>query len=142
MKHFLLLFTICTALTFTSCAQAQDEKDVATAFETLKKGMLDGDKKLLESVAAPELSYGHSSGKVEDKTAFIESLTTGKSDFVTLETPDVSIKVVGTTALVRHKLTGKTNDSGVPGTVSLGVLLVFQKQAGAWKLLARQAYKL
>ena len=34
-----------------------------------------------------------------------------------------------------------TNDGGKPGTVKLKVLLIFQKENGAWKLLARQAVK-
>jgi hypothetical protein len=36
--------------------------------------MLDGDKASLDKIAAPELSYGHSSGTIEDKAAFIEAL--------------------------------------------------------------------
>ena len=32
-------------------------------------------------------------------------------------------------------------DGGVPNTIHLGVLLIWQKQAGEWKLLARQAFK-
>jgi hypothetical protein len=39
-------------------------------------------------------------------------------------------------------MTGDTNDNNKPGTVNLGVLLVWQKQKGQWKLLARQAFKL
>jgi len=42
---------------------------------------------------------------------------------------------------VRHTLSGETLDSGKPGTVNLKVLQIWQKQGGAWKLLARQAVK-
>jgi ketosteroid isomerase-like protein len=50
--------------------------------------------------------------------------------------------VLGDIALVRHKLFGDSNSGGKPSEVKLGVLLVWQKQQGKWRLLARQAYKL
>ena len=79
---------------------------------------------------------------MEDKTAFVQSLVSKTSDFVTMDLTQQTIKIVGNTALVRHNLNGETIDSGKPGTARLGVLLVWQKQQGKWKLLARQAFKL
>ena len=122
-------------------AQTKEEKEVAQAIETLKRGMISGDKTVLEKLAASELTYGHSSGKIEDKTAFVEAIVSKKSDFVKIDLTNQTIKVVGNTAIVRHILSAETNDGGVPGTVKLAVLLVWQKQNGQWKLLARQAVK-
>jgi ketosteroid isomerase-like protein len=45
------------------------------------------------------------------------------------------------TAIVRHNMAAKTNDNGKPGEVHLHILLVWQKQHGNWKLVARQAVK-
>ena len=126
----------------TVFGQSADEKDVAAAVESLRKAMVDADKAALEKLAAPELSYGHSSGKVEDKASFVETLVTGKSDFTSINLNEQTIKVVDNTALVRHKLQGETMDGGKPGTVNIGVLLVWQKQVGVWRLIARQAFKL
>jgi Domain of unknown function (DUF4440) len=123
-------------------AQSKDEIDVAQAVATLKQAMIDADKTVLEKIVANELSYGHSGGSVEDKAMFIESLTSGKSDFVTIDLSEQTIKIVGKTALVRHKLSAETNNRGVAGSVKLAILLVWQKQGGSWKLLARQAVKL
>lgn len=123
-------------------AQSADEKDVSAAVEVLRKAMIDGDRSALEKVAATELSYGHSSGLIEDKTAFVEALASGKSDFTSIELADQTVRIVGTTAIVRHKLSGTTNNDGKPGTVNIGVLLIWLKQNGSWKLVARQAYKL
>ncbi|MFB9863768.1 nuclear transport factor 2 family protein [Rufibacter immobilis] len=123
-------------------AQSKPEALVAAAVETFKNALISGERKALETIVADGLSYGHSSGKVEDKATFIESLVSGKSDFVTIDLTHQTIQVTGKTALVRHQLSGTTNDSGNPGTVKLGILLVWQKQRAQWKLLARQAYKL
>jgi len=79
---------------------------------------------------------------MEDRAAFIEALASGKSDFTSIDLTEQTVTIAGNTALVRHRLTGEAIDSGKPGAVKLGVLLVWQKQGGKWKLLARQAFKL
>jgi ketosteroid isomerase-like protein len=86
-------------------------------------------------------SYGHSSGKIEDRDTFISSLVSGKSDFVTLDLTDQKVAVSGNTAIVRHTLNADINDGGVAGHVRLYVLLVWGKEGSQWKLLARQAVK-
>jgi len=123
-------------------AQTADQKAVAAAVEILRKAMVDADKAALEKITADALSYGHSSGKIEDKAAFVDAIVSGKSDFKTIELADQSITISENIALVRHKLSGETNNDGQPGTVNLGVLLVWQKQKGQWKLIGRQAFKL
>ncbi|WP_114783445.1 nuclear transport factor 2 family protein [Botryobacter ruber] len=142
LKKLFCLLLVCLAFSVVTEAQSKEEKDVAAAVEALRKAMVDADKKKLEALTASDLSYGHSSGKLEDKATFVETIVSGKSDFVSIDLKDQTVKVSGNTALVRHQLSGETNDGGTPGTVKLGVLLVWQKQQGQWKLLARQAYKL
>lgn len=135
---------ICCFLGFSlvSVAQTKDEKLVAQAVETLRKAMIDPDKATLDRIASVKLSYGHSSGKLEDKAAFIEALVSGKSDFVNIKLSDQTITVSGNTAIVRHTLEGTTNDGGKAGNVKIAVLLVYNQKGTAWQLLARQAVKL
>jgi ketosteroid isomerase-like protein len=122
-------------------AQSKEEAAVNAAVENLKKAMIDGDKAGLQNITSDKLSYGHSSGRVEDKATFVDNIVTGKSDFVTIELTNQTVSVSGDAAIVRHSLSATTNDSGNPGSVKLNILLVWQKQKGQWKLLARQAVK-
>lgn len=122
-------------------AQTKSENEVADAVEQLRIAMVDADSAMLEKLTLPKLSYGHSSGHIDDHTAFVQKIVSGKSDFVTLEFADQTITINKNVALVRHKLNAQTNDSGVPGEVHLTVLLIWQKLHGQWKLLARQAIK-
>lgn len=133
---------LCFTVSFSLQAQSKEEKEVATAVETFRKALLDGNRAQLEKMVADELSYGHSSGKLETKTQFVEAYASGKSDFETIDLTEQTIKIVGNTAIVRHKLAGKTMDDGKPGNANLGVLLVWLNRQGQWKLLARQAFKL
>ena len=123
-------------------AQDAAEKAVATAVESLRKAMVDPDKAVLDILTAEELSYGHSNGVVQTKQEFMDALTSGKSDFVSIDLSGQTVKIVGNAAIVRHILSAATNDGGKPGTTKLLVLMVWQQQKGEWKLLARQAAKL
>lgn len=131
-----------TLFTQVSLSQSKDEKDVAAAVESLRKAMIDGGEAALKSITAEELSYGHSSGKVEDKASFVANIVSGKSDFKTIDLSEQTIKVIDNIAIIRHKLVAETADNGKPGNPNLHVLLIFQKQKGDWKLLVRQAVKL
>lgn len=125
----------------TPIEQGKDEKAVSAAVEALRKAMVDPDKATLEKLTLPQLSYGHSNGMIQNQTEFVEALTSKQSDFVTINLSEQSIKVVDRTAIVRHLLSADTNDGGKPGHVNLSILLVWQKEKGEWRLLARQAVK-
>lgn len=139
-KIFSLLIPAFIFCTITN-AQSKQEKAVANAVEQLRKAMIDADKTALENLVADDLSYGHSGGHIDDKKEFVEKIVSGRSDFVTMDITEQTISISGKTAIVRHKLNATTNDGGKPGEVHLLVLLVWQKQNGHWKLLARQAVK-
>jgi ketosteroid isomerase-like protein len=137
---------IVTIATLSVKAQKQPrvnaKKAVEETVEKMRKLMLDPDSAALSALAAPKLTFGHSSGKVQNKQEFLHSFLTGESDFTSLEFTDQTTIVSGSTAIVRHTLTAGTNDKGkAPGTVKLLVMLVWQKVKGEWILLARQAVK-
>ena len=126
----------------TGPGSSPDEVSAVTAAaEKLRLAMIDPTQDNLSALVADELSYGHSGGKVDTKASFIADLLSGASDFVTITITDQTVKVVGNDAIVRHTLTADTNDSGKPGKVTIKILGVWQKQAGQWKLLARQAVR-
>ena len=142
MKKILSLAFVFAFFSASLVAQSKKEKAVAAAVENLRLAMVSGDRTALSNVAAEELSYGHSSGKIEDKAAFVEAIASGKSGFVKIDLSEQTIKIVRKTAIVRHNLFAETNNSGVAGTIKLHFMTIWQKQGGQWKLLARQAVKI
>lgn len=117
-------------------------KDVAAAVEVLRKALVSGDRAALESITAKDLTYGHSSGKVENRKEFLDQVVSGRTDFTEITLTDQSIIVTGNIATVRHTLTAATNDAGKGvGNIQLSILMVWTKQNEGWKLLARQAVK-
>jgi len=143
----LVLFTVLLALTILlgaqpAVAQSGDEAAVAQAVETFRKAMLANDRGQFEALCADQMSYGHSGGRIETKKQFIDDATSGKSVWKFLNLSDQSIQIVGNNAIVRNILTGDLESEGKITPIKIGILWVWQKQDGLWKLLARQAYRL
>ena len=113
---------------------------VAAAVEALRKATIAADKSALDKLTADELSYGHSSGRLETKAQFIEALVSGKSGFSAIEFSDQTIDIVDKTALVRHVFNGTSRRDS--GNLKLSILTVWLQQQEQWKLVARQAAKL
>ena len=122
-------------------AESADEAAVAQAIEALRKAFFGQEKTQLEALCADELSYGHSDGRVETKAQFINGVMTRKATLKALTLSDHTITIVGTTAVARHTWASESETDGKATSTEIGVLRVWQKQDGAWKLLARQSVR-
>lgn len=144
MKKSLLLMLV--LISFSNWAQTKtvsnEENAVANRVEAFRKALIDPTSATLKELTSIDLSYGHSSGVLQDQTVFIEKLLNGESDFVTIEFQNQTIQINGDVAIVRHSLAAHTKDSGVEKDIKIGIMLVWQKQKNKWVLIARQAFKL
>jgi ketosteroid isomerase-like protein len=125
-------------------AASADEEAVAKNVQAFRAAQAAADAKALDALCAAELSYSHSSGKVEDKPTFIANATDGKSKYLSLEYQDPSIRVVGPAAIVRFHWVGEQEAiaDGKKSATNLHILMNWQKQGADWKLLSRAATKL
>ncbi|NHN78677.1 nuclear transport factor 2 family protein [Azotobacter chroococcum] len=143
-RTMLLVAAFSSMALVTPAVNAADETAaVEAAAEQLRALMVDPDKTKLEALIAPELSYGHSSGRIDTKERFVDDLMSGASDFLSIAISEQSVQAVGDTAIVRHTLTGETHSKGKdPARVSLKILQIWKHQGSEWQLLARQAVPL
>lgn len=123
-------------------AEPADEAAVSQAVEAIRKALLDKDKARLEQLTAGQLSYGHSDGRVQTQAEFVEGVMGRKALVKSLTFPDLKVSLAGNAAVARHIYASESETDGKPSSVRIGVLAVWQKQDGGWKLLARQGYKL
>jgi hypothetical protein len=130
------------ALLAPSPADAAEEEAVTQAVDALRKAQLAQDKAKLGALAADQLSYGHSSGVVQNKTEMIDGVMTRKAVVKSIEYPELKVSVAGNSAIARHLYVSENETDGKPNTTKIGILEVWQKQDAGWKLLARQGYKL
>ncbi|MGB5555590.1 MAG: nuclear transport factor 2 family protein [Flavobacteriaceae bacterium] len=142
LKNILILSFVFLSYLTNAQTGVTDEKIVETKVTELYRAMVEKNQSTLENLTAETLIYGHSSGRLEDKSAYIDALMNGPFEFVTIDPADQTISISDDTAIVRHIFNAKAKNDGQGLDVHIGVLMVFQKQDGHWKLLARQAYKL
>lgn len=123
-------------------ASAGGTADVAAAVEAFRKAMLASDRKQFEALCADQLTYGHSSGRVQTKQEFIDEASSGKTKWNSITLVDQSVLPAGTNAMARFVFTGENVSDGKTNTLKFGVLMVWVKQRSKWRLLARQGYKI
>jgi len=126
----------------SALAEGTDDAAVKQAVDSLRVALLKADKAKLEALAADQISYGHSDGRVQNKAEFVDGVMTRKAVVKTIDFPELTVAVVGNAAVARHLYVSESETDGKPTTTRIGVLQVWQKQDGNWKLLARQGYKL
>ena len=117
---------------------------VATAVEALRAAMVSGDEKALNALTDDHLTYGHSHGMLQDKTAYVKFLVGPKAPgkFKWIKITDQTIVVVGhgRVALLRHHFDAENEEpDGKITKAHIMALQVWTKEKGSWKLVARQA---
>ena len=149
LSRRLLISTAALTLTAATLATSvaglagpADEAAVAKVVEMLRTAMLAADKAKLLALASDQLSYGHSSGRLENKAQYADAIASKKSVFKTLDFKDQTIAVTGNTAIVRNTFVSDVESEGKVNPVKVGVMQVWQKEGDSWKLFARQAFKL
>ncbi len=126
----------------TVAAQSTDEATVAQAVENLRKAMFERNVKQFEALISENVSYGHSAGRIENKQEFIKAALANKAVMKSLAFTDQTVKITGNHAVVRNTYNGVSELDGKTNTTKIGVLLVWAKENGTWRLYARQAYRL
>ena len=125
-------------------AASMEEDAVAKNVESFRAAQIAADAKALDALCAPELSYSHSDGRIEDKAAFVANATNGKSKFLVLQYLDPQIRIVGPAAIVRFHWVAESEAvaDGTKTKTNLHILMNWQKQGADWKLLSRASTKL
>ncbi|MCP2020801.1 UNVERIFIED_ORG: ketosteroid isomerase-like protein [Pseudomonas reinekei] len=140
-KAKVLIGFLCLFSGYVAATPAASDKDVAQAVDHLTQAMLHKDIPELNALTAENLTYGHSSGKIQDKQAFIADIETGKSAFKTLEMQNQTITVSGDVALVRHHFSAQALKGTEVVPTEIENFQIWQKQDGKWLLVGRQAFK-
>ncbi len=141
MNIRLTLLLACLLVFRNSDAQSLNT-DVETSIRNLNAAMISKDKSTLDKLTADELSFGHSTGVVENKSEFVNNVLTGPTTFFKIDISNQSVNPAGDIAIVRNISSISGTSKGQPLEIKIGVLMIWKKQGDNWKLLARQGYKL
>ena len=137
-----LCFLLACLFSFRITDAQSPVKEVETAIGNLNTAMISKDKPVLEKLTAEQLSFGHSTGVIENKSEFVNNVLSGPVKFLKIEISNQSINLVEDIAIVRNISSISGTNKEMPLELKIGVLMIWKKLGGNWKLLARQGFKL
>ena len=125
-------------------AQTQVQSKVWERVEALTKAIFeDKDSVALMDLVSKNVTYGHSAGAVEDKPTMVHKAVANKTTYKNRIFEKISIDVQDNTAVVRHNFRAtQMDEAGKESPLDLGILQVWKKENGKWRIWARQAVKI
>lgn len=140
-RCLLFLLTLSTALItrasdealIAAVRAADDERTAATVAATPAR---------LDAIFSDQLHYAHSSGVIDTKASYMDSLISGRSDYVSFEHVTREFIPVGPgIVLMKGRAIIKAGTPGKPNTNDLNYLAVWREEGGKWRFLAWQSCK-
>lgn len=131
------------APTTTEVRYSKDEKAVLAAHETRRQAVLSNAYPILEKVLSDKLAYIHSSGTVDTKAAFLNTLKSGASRYERLDLRKTTVQSNGNLGFVGGEITIqiKTTDRTILLAAYYTAIYARDKKNG-WQLLRWQTTRL
>ena len=138
MKKILTIFCLLAMVG----AQAQtDEEKLTRTVKEFHQALVNNNTVSINQQTDKALSYGHSNGWVETKTAMIKNLETGYIRYQAYKEDSLAVMINGTMANVRFVADITATMKAATNAYHLKVLEVWVKKGNRWVLFARQAIK-
>ena len=98
--------------------------------------MIEGDFTALQEILAEELLYGHSSGQVDTRESYLNSLQGGAVKYLEAQRSDETVRQVGTVALMTglHRL--RVQVGGQEKVLHNRFMTTWLQRGGRWQLLS------
>ncbi|HYG62121.1 MAG TPA: nuclear transport factor 2 family protein [Thermoanaerobaculia bacterium] len=124
-------------------AQAPNaEADVRAADAQRFAAMVARDRQALERLLADDLTYTHSTGQVESKAQFLESIAAGGLVYQAIDPEEVAVRVYGETAVVTGRASLRVESRGQALVLPVRFTSVYVRKDGLWRLAAWQSTRL
>jgi ketosteroid isomerase-like protein len=133
----------CILLSCACGARAADtEAEIRDAEKAWATAVVARDYPALDRIFGDKLIYAHSTGAIESKEQYIARLRSGVQKYDVIQQESLRLVPYGD-SVVSHsilRMTGTSN--GKPFNDHVMAMHVWQKQGGAWRLVAHQTTKL
>ncbi|MHB8770018.1 MAG: nuclear transport factor 2 family protein [Syntrophales bacterium] len=144
---FRIMIIVVLAIAVSTSALANDKsRNVAQEIQALDmawgEAAAKGDGAALNKLLADDLYHVHASGNIEDKTAYINSLVSGKRKHAPIVPQQVRVRVYGDTAVSTGKFKMVAYKEGLAKPMVDQVNLythIWQKTPHGWRLVVHQA---
>lgn len=125
-------------------AQSSKEAAVWNRVEALHKAVFETkDSVAMKELVSKDVTYGHSGGNLEDKPAMVHNAAVSKNQYKNPVFERQTISVSKNAAVIRHTFRAiSIDEKGNENPLDLGIVQVWKKENGKWKLWMRQAVKI
>ena len=115
------------------------EKDILALEEERFAAMIARDFPRLQLLVHDELMYTHSSGVVDGKATWLDSMKSGRVKYKKAQCTDRKVRMYGETALITGRAQIEAEIGGQPKTLKLLFLNAWTKTPQGWKFVAWQS---
>ena len=115
------------------------EKDILALEDERFSAMIARDFPRLQLLVHDDLMYTHSSGVVDDKSSWLDSMKSGRVKYKSAECTDRRVRIFGDTALITGRAHLEAEIGGQPKTLKLLFLNAWTKTRQGWKFVAWQS---
>ena len=113
--------------------------DIRAAEAALYRAMIAKDIAALDTILADDACYIHSPGFAENKAEYLAGVNRGLYDYAAITSRNVTIKVLGDTAVMHGLVEMKVSETGKPRDLLHLLFTLVWVRDGAWRLFLRQA---
>ena len=135
------LLMLCALRSFAG-TNADAERELVGVDRARAQAMVLVDATALERLLGDDLSYGHSSGQVQNKSEFIDSLSSGVLKYKALASQEAAGRVYGCAGVVTGIVQAEVEMRGHPASLTLRYAATYAKRGERWVLVAYQSTKL
>ena len=126
----------------TYAAAFQVERAIEELEDKRYEAMKRADREALEQLLADDLTYVHTSGRVETKSQFINSIESGEILYRSIDREDVQVRIYGSTAVVTGLANVNVELRGQVEHLRIRFIDVYVRQNGHWNMVAWQSTRL
>jgi hypothetical protein len=137
----ILIACVATFAVLRVAAQTPDEQEVLKVQQVRLAAAQAQDIAALERMVADELQYCHTTGAIDTKASYLDTVKTGRIRWVEVRPSGMKARVYGNTAVVAGRLDQKITTGGNPTPTEMAIrtIEVYVKRDGRWQLTDFQA---
>lgn len=127
------------ALVLVVAAQPNASNGVRDAESQRLRALVDADYAALDLLLGDDLTYTHSTAKVDTKASYLEPLLSGRTRYTSLDPADVQVRLYGTTGVVTGALRSVALVAGKESRTQMRFTSTWVRRDGRWQMVAWQS---
>ena len=147
MKRTLMLAVVLVSVSLPAFAQDKKasngvEQAVLKLEQQWEDALLKSDVAALEKIYDDSLIYTHSSGAVDNKSAYVGNIKSGATKYESMKRDDIKVSVYDDTALVTCHWEVHVLNRGNKLDINARYIHVYVKKKDGWKMAAHQSTRI